>query len=114
MSELSKNQIYHLILADIAMVAAVGANGSRVLPEDREDYAPGSIRDRWIARTPDSTWKRSILAMANAGVASLQQMSAESLIMTAERMGVEFEDGMGKGIAEFFTNKRDAVLLYNK
>jgi hypothetical protein len=114
MSELSKNQIYHLILADIAMVAAIGSNGSQVLVEDRANYAPGSIRDHWMARTPESQMKRSILAMANAAVASLKQMPADRLLATAERMGVPFEDGMGQGIEDFFNMKRDAVLMYNR
>lgn len=114
MSELSKNQIYHLILADIAMVAAIGSNGSQVLPEDREDYAPGSIRDHWMARTPESLRKRSVLAMANAGIASLQHLPFERLIATAERMGVPFEDGVAEALADFFTMKRDAMLMYNR
>jgi len=114
MSELSKNQIYHLILSDIAMVAAIDANGSQVFSEDRKDYAPGAIRDRWIERTPDSLWRRRVLAMANAGVASLQQMPADRLITTAERLSVPFNDETAKGIAEYFFMKREALLLYNR
>jgi hypothetical protein len=114
MSELSKNQIYHLILADIAMVAAIDSHGSQVLAADRKEYAPGSIRDHWIARTPDSLSKRRVLAMANAAVASLQQMTAEGLIATAGRMGVPFEKDTAQGIAEFFAQRRDAILQYNE
>jgi hypothetical protein len=114
MSELSKNQIYHLVLADIAIVAAIDANGSQVLPEDRKDYAPGSIRDHWLARTPESLQKRRVLSMANAGVASLQMMPAERLVAAADRMGVPFEDGTAKNIADYFVMKREAILQYNR
>jgi hypothetical protein len=114
MSELSKNQIYHLILSDIAMVAAVEANGSQVFPDDRKEYAPGSIRDRWIERTPDSLWRRRVLATANAAVASLQQMTADRVIATAERLRVPFNDETAEGIVEYFAMKREALLLYNR
>lgn len=113
MSEISKNQFYHLTLADIAIVAAIDANGSQVLPDDRKEYVPGSIRDHWMARTPDSLWRRRILAMSNAGVASLQQTPAEQLSVSAERAGVPLNDETAKRIADFFAMKRDALLLYN-
>jgi hypothetical protein len=113
-SEQSKNQIYHLILADIAMVAAIDANGSQVIPADREDYAPGSIRDHWMARMPDSLWRRRVFAMSNAGIASLQNLPVDRLIATAERLGVPFTDETAKGIADYFAMKREALLLYNR
>jgi hypothetical protein len=114
MSELSKNQIYHLILADIAMVAAIDANGSEVLPDDRKDYAPGSIRDHWMARMPDSQWRRRVLAMSNAGIASLQNLPVDRLIATAERLGVPFKPETAHALADHFAMRREALLLYNR
>ena len=114
MSELSKNQLYNLILADIAMVAAIDANGSQVLADDRKGYAPGSIRDRWMARTPDSLWRRRVFAMSNAGIASLQSMPVDRLIATAERLGVPFDGETAQGLANYFERKRQALLLYNR
>ncbi len=114
MSELSKNQIYHLILADIAMVAAIDANGSQILSEDRKEYTPGSIRDHWMARTPDGLWRRRVLAMSNAGIASLQNLPVDRLIATAKRLGVPFAEKTAQGLADHFAMKREAVLLYNR
>lgn len=113
MSDLSKNQVYHLILADIAMVASVGANGGQLLAADREGYAPGTIRDHWMARTPESIGKRRMMAMVNAGIASLQQMTPERLIATAVRMDVPLDKQTAKTLVECFATRRDALLLYN-
>jgi hypothetical protein len=114
LNELSKNQIYHLILADIAVVAAINANGSEVLPDDRKEYSPGSIRDHWMARTPDNLWRRRVLAMSNAGIASLQNLPVDRLIATAQRLGVPFKDETAQAIADHFSIRREALLLYNR
>jgi len=114
MTELSNNQRYHLILADIAMVAAIGSNGGEVTADDRHMYSPGSIRDRWLARTPESTKRRSIIAMANAAISSLKLMPQDKLAATAMKYGIPFEAETAGDIADHFDMKREAVLLYNK
>ena len=114
MSELSPNQRYHLILADISMVASITSSGGEVTHADREDYSPGSIRDRWLARTPDSMQRRSILALANAAMASLKLMPEEQLAAAANKYGIPFAAETAENISTHFDQKREAVLLYNR
>ncbi len=114
MSEPSANQRYHLILADIAMAAAIASCGGAVEPEDRANYAPGSLRDRWLARTSESSLRRRVSAMATAGVASLQSMPAERLAAAAAAWGVPFGENLAEQMADHFETKRDALLTYSR
>ena len=91
MSELSTAQRYQLILADIAMAAAIQSSGGALEEADWVDYAPGALRDRWLQRNPDGPLSRRVTAMANAGVASLQQSPPERLRTMAERFGVPID-----------------------
>jgi hypothetical protein len=114
MSEPSTAQRYQLILADIAMAAAIQTLGGAVGEEDRADYMPGVLRDRWLARHPDGALRRRVAAMANAGVASLQQLPPERLRDMATRFGVPLDSGLAAAMAEHFDAKREAWLQYNK
>ncbi len=114
MSEPSTSQRYHLILADIAMAAAIQTCGGAVETEDRADYEPGALRDRWLMRHPEGLLRRRVASMANAGVASLQQLPPERLEETAKRFGVPIDGETAAAIAEHFVAKREAWLEYNR
>jgi hypothetical protein len=114
MSEPSTAQRYQLILADIAMAAAIQTCGDAVEAGDSADYAPGAVRDRWLARRPEGALRKRVMAMANAGVASLQQLPPERLQDMAMRFGVPLDAELAATMAEHFAAKRDAWLRYNK
>ncbi len=115
MGELSAKEQYFLILADIAMAAAIKTyDGDYRIAADGENYVPGSIRDAWLERTADSGLRRRVVAMANAGSASLQALPAPQLAATAEAHGVPLAAGMAERMAQYFDSKRNAVLTYNR
>jgi hypothetical protein len=115
MAAQTDNQYYHLILADIAMAAAIRTcDHEYVRDADDKDYVPASIRDGWLARTSNPSLRQRVLALASAGLASLQKLEAEPLARAAETYGVPLAPGQAGLIAEHFANKRDAVLTYTR
>jgi hypothetical protein len=115
MIALTDSQQYHLILSDIAVMAAIttydrpfadavaGANAA---------YSPGAIHDQWLARTGDEALRRRVLAMATAGLASLSGMTAPKLAAAAQSYGVPLTAEQAELMQQHFTNRREAVLRY--
>lgn len=115
MTTLTANQTYHLILADIAMAAAIDTHDpDYIVVTGAEGYTPGCLRDGWLERVADDLLRRRVTAMASAALASLQSLNAERLAKMAENYGVPLAPELAGQIVEHFTNKRDAVLTYNR
>jgi hypothetical protein len=115
MSTLTDNQRYHLILADIAMAAAIRTlDGAHVIAISAEAYVPACLRDAWLAQTTDPGLRKRVSAMASAGVASLQGVTAERLAAAAETYGVPLALELAEHIVEHFNAKRDAILTYDR
>lgn len=113
--DLTKTQQYHLVLADIAMAAAINAcDKNYTIAASAGGYVPGSIRDLWLEQAGEGPLRRQVTALANAGKASLQSLPSPQLAAMAERYGVPLTGDLSELIAEHFTNKREAVLTYNK
>jgi len=114
MAALTKNQQFHLVLADIAMAMAV----STCDPDYPIDYDPGepagSLRDRWLAQVTDRLLRQRVTALASAGLASLQAMDPTVLSEKAARYGITLPEGVAETIAEHFENRRSAVLTYRR
>ncbi|MFG1478764.1 hypothetical protein V5F53_08845 [Xanthobacter sp. V4C-4] len=110
MSELTESQRFHLLLADIAMAAAIRGCGSSF--EIAGDYAPGLLRDGWLAATGDEGLKKRVMALANAGCASLQGVPPEQIAKAAAAYGIPLDAALADAIAGHFTAKREAVLRY--
>jgi hypothetical protein len=109
---MTNNQFFNLLLADIAMAAAiqtVGAKFSAPAP-----YAPGGVRDSWLGANTDEVLQRRVLALANAGVASLTGVDGEQLTRAAEKYGVPIDAELGEKISQYFTDKRQALLRYRR
>lgn len=109
----TKNQQFHLILADIAMAMAIGTLDAGYRGEG-DGYRPGAIRDGWLAQAADKALTRRVTALANAGLASLSLLPAQALLDQATRFGVPMDAALARKIADHFTNKREAVLVYNR
>ncbi|PPQ39397.1 hypothetical protein SAMN06265338_103242 [Rhodoblastus acidophilus] len=110
MADLTDQQFFNLLLADIAMAGAIQAvQGAFVAPDD---YQPGLIRTGWIAAHADAMLQRRVFALANAGLASLQGVDAAQLVRAAETYGVPIDAALAEKIEVFFTGKRQAVLRY--
>lgn len=77
-------------------------------------HAPGRLRDAWLERTADPALRRRVTAMANAGLASLQQLPAATLVETAARYGAPLTAELAEELAAHFAAKRNAVLTYNR
>ncbi|BDV40884.1 hypothetical protein [Methylocystis bryophila] len=112
MADMTENQMFNLLLADISMAAAISTAGSSFSAP--ANYAPGAIRDTWLADVSDEVLKRRVLALANAGLASLQGVDAEQLLRAAKRYGVPVDAALADRIVEFFTDKRQALLRYRR
>jgi hypothetical protein len=110
----SRNQDYHLILADIAIAAAVKSSCNIDILASDQDYVVGSMRDRWQTHTADGALLRRVNALANAGIGALQKQPAAALLAAAQRYGVPLDASTAEAIAEHFSNKRDAVLMYDR
>lgn len=109
------NQHYHLILADIAMAAAIKTlDRNYVFYTGRGGYAPGIIRDQWMSDTEDDHLRQRVVAMANAGLASLQAMAPEKLARLAEQYGVAVGGELAGMIAGHFDAKREAWISYTR
>jgi hypothetical protein len=112
MAEITENQTFHLLLADIAMAAAIKTAGSTLVTP--AEYVPGAIRDAWLSAATDEVLKRRVLSLANAGVASLQGVNAEQLLQAAERYGVPVDSTLAERISTHFADKRQALLRYRR
>ena len=112
MAELTENQVFHLLLADIAMAAAITTAGSSF--ETPVNYRPGAIRDAWLANVGNDVLKRRVLAMANAGVASLQGVAPDQLARAAEKFRIPIDEALADRIAEHFEGKRQAIIRYRR
>ena len=112
MAEMTENQSFHLRLADIAMADAIATAGSTFAAP--VDYAPGAIRDSWLAAATDDVLKRRVLSLANAGVASLQGVDPEQLLRAAEKYGVPVDAELADRISAHFADKRQALLRYRR
>lgn len=112
MAELTDNQMFNLLLADIAMAAAIGTAGSTF--EAPQNYAPGVIRDSWLATVKDDVLQRRVLALANAGLGALQGVDADQLAKAAEKYGVPIDAPLAERISTFFEDKRQALLRYRR
>jgi hypothetical protein len=110
MADMKNNELFNLLLADIAMAAAIPAAGSAFVAPEK--YQPGTIRDSWLADNGDDVLRRRVLALANAGMASLQGVDGEQLTRAAGKYGVPIDGALGEKISQFFTDKREAVLRY--
>ena len=110
MAELTNQQFFNLLLADIAMAAAIRTvDGDFVAPED---YQPGKIRTEWIAAHSDEALQRRVFALANAGLGSLQGVDDEQLTRAADKYGVPIDAALAENISQFFAGKRQALLRY--
>jgi len=108
------NQLFHLILADIAMAAAIKSwNGGEVLAV-ATDYRPGALRDDWLERVTDPTLRQRVSALASAAMLPLQDLAADKLAETAGRYGIPLAPELAERIAQHFTDKRNAVLTYRR
>lgn len=115
MDNLTDNQRYHLILADIAMAAAIRTyDPGYVIAFGDGGYGPADVRDRWLAGPPDDGLRRRVTALANAGVASLQGQPAAKLAAAAAAYGIPLAPGLAERMAGHFADKRNAVLTYDK
>ena len=114
MSGPSAAQRYQLILADIAMAAAIETCGGALEPSDRDVYAPGALRNRWLDRNKEGALRKRVTAMANAGIGALQQLPFERLQETAARFGVPLDAELAATMADRFVAKREAWLNYNR
>lgn len=115
MAELTTNQRYHLLLGDVAMAMAISTQDAGYRHVDEPSgYAPGHLRDRWLAGTTDDELRRRVCAMANAGMGALQRMQAEDLCTQARRFGVPLDDALASTVAEHFEQRRSAVLRYRR
>ena len=115
MSELGAKDRYVLIVADIAMAAAIKAyDRDYVFAAEGVDYAPGSLRERWLAGTGDNALRKRVTAMASAAAAALQQRSGEQLAAAAGKYGIPLAGEIAQRMSEYFDARRNAVLTYNK
>jgi len=115
MTEPTTNQTYHLILADIAMIAAVRAvAGADRVPAPSDPYVPGAARDAWLTGETDRLLAARVKATANAGLGALQVAPPAAILKAANDAGVPMTAEAAGEIAEFFQNKRDAVLRYRR
>lgn len=110
--EPTTNQFYHLILADIAMAAAIGVHAPGTLPTASGE--PGTLRDAWLASVSDAGLRQKVTAMANAGLGALQVATGDKILGAAKNVGVPLTEETANGIAEFFKDRRDAVLRYRR
>ncbi|PPQ35351.1 hypothetical protein [Rhodopila globiformis] len=114
MAARTDNQHYHLILADIAMMAAINTYDHQSATETGAGYTPGSIRDGWLARTADPALRSRVTAMAAAALGSLKNMAATQLAAVARTYGVPLAADEAERMEQHFNGKRNAVLTYQR
>jgi len=110
-AKLTRNQTFHLILADIAMAMAVTTVTGETIPLDGE-YVPGRPRDLWLERAEGGPERQRVMALASAGLAALQALEGEALAAQARRYGVPLSDQLAAEICTHFVDRRNAVLTY--
>jgi hypothetical protein len=96
------------------MAAAIQTCGGALEEAAGVDYAPGALRDRWLAQNGAGELRKRVMAMANAGVGALQQLAPERLQEMAARFHVPLDAALAATMAEHFVDKREAWLRYNK
>lgn len=109
-----QNKDFHLILADIAVAAAVKSYCEIDILTSDQAYEAGAIRDRWQTQAPDGGLLRRVNALASAGIGSLQKLPAAALLKAAQRYGVPLDTATAEAIAQHFSDKREAVLMYDR
>lgn len=115
MSAPTTNQYFHLLLGDIAMAAAISTyDPEYALAEPLMDYAPGQVRDVWLAQVADSTLRQRVLGLANASMGSLQRMEREALTATAAHYAIPIDAELAREVADHFERRRNAVLRYRR
>ena len=113
MAELTTNQTFHLLLADIAMAMAISTyDRGYAIAEHLTDYTPGRLRDDWLAYAQDPELRRQVTALANAGMGALQRLEDEQLNATAQRYGIPVGPELAQEIVAHFERRRTAVLRY--
>ena len=113
--DMTDNQRFHLVLADIAMAASIKTcDAANVVDVSADDYIPGCIRDLWLERTTDTDLRRRVTALASAAGLALQSQTAEELLESAGRYGIALTREAAEMIAQHFIDKRDAVLTYRR
>jgi hypothetical protein len=113
MAEPTTNQYFHLLLADIAMAMAISTYDREYAIAARlVDYQPGRLRDDWLAQAHDAELRRSVVALANAGMGSLQRLEDAQLNAAAARFGIPIGPALAQEIATHFEHRRTAVLRY--
>jgi len=110
-AKLTRNQTFHLILADIAMAMAVATVEGKALPQE-DAYVPGRPRDLWLERAAADPARQRVMALASAGLAALQSLDGEALVAQARRYGVPLSDELAAEICTHFVDRRNAVLTY--
>lgn len=113
-SPFSAKQEYHLIVADIALAAAIATWDATGALWPGGAYTPGCIYKAWQACTMDEGLRKRVMAMATAGASALQRLPGERLTATAAMFGIPLNEETAERIAEYFTGKREMVLVYNR
>jgi hypothetical protein len=108
------NKDYHLILADIAIAAAVKSCCAIDVLASDQDYTAGAVRDRWQVLAPNESLLRRVNALATAGIGALQKQPAAALLKAAQAYSVPLDASTAEAIAQHFSDKRDAVLMYDR
>ncbi len=115
MDKMTRNQEFHLILADIAMAMSVQTlDPAYRTGVDAVSYLPGAIRDDWLMRAADKALGQRVTALAKAGIASLSHLTGAALLAKAERFGVPLDAALAEDIATHFEAQRVAVLTYSR
>ena len=110
-----KNQIYHLVISDIAMAMAIRTlDPESSVIHSVEDYTPGCVRESWLAKTTDKLLRMRVTPLATAGTASLQALSAEGLLSKAKEFGVPLDSAFAAEVADYFEARRARVLTYDR
>lgn len=111
--DLTDNQRFHLILADVAMAMAITTLDGGT-PFAGGDYRPGAVRDGWLARVTDPGLRQRVTALANAGLGALQTASGEDLVDKARRFGVPLSAELAGEICDHFAARAGRVLTYRR
>lgn len=115
MDAATKNQQFHLILADIATAMAIRVHDAQAaIGQQADRYEPGAIRDAWFKQPKDRLLVQRVKALANAGIASLVNLEGPDLVEKAKAFGVPLTSALAEEIAAHFVARRNAVLTYNR
>lgn len=115
MTDAHINRHYQLLLADVAMAMAISTHDRDYPVAERlADYAPGRLRDDWLAQVGDAGLRLRVVGLANAGMGSLQRLGHEELCAAAVRYGIPIDPALAESIAEHFEERRNAVRRYDR